>query len=294
MNPAELRALDTIGLPRFTPQQAKAIVDRVRKTGALVCDPPECEGSGIVIAGGGRYLDWSYVLVRWIRENLKCKLPIQVWHLGPREMPPAAIKLFNKLGAETVDAHAVMMKHPVREMGGWHLKTYAVRHCPWKSVYYLDADCFPSIAPEEVLNDVDVRKHGSLFFHDVGSHNSPWGYVDCSLTIPEKEWESGQFVWDKISGWMALRWAMWFCEHSDVFWNPQTGGHGDKFSDECAFRMTECPHLMGGPSTWQGWGIAHEFKGRLGWRHAMGMKRREHPMFPELQPLFEEWKSLRI
>lgn len=51
---SELRALDCIGLPRFTPQQAKAIIDRVRKTGALVSDPVPGEGTGIVIAGGGR------------------------------------------------------------------------------------------------------------------------------------------------------------------------------------------------------------------------------------------------
>jgi hypothetical protein len=290
MNPAELRALDTIGLPRFTPQQAKAIVDRVRKTGALVCDPPECEGSGIVIAGGGRYLSWSWVLVKRLRE-MGCKLPIQVWHLGPREMPAQAIKLFAKMGAETVDAHAVMMKHPVREMGGWVLKSYAITHCPWRHVLFLDADCTAEILPEEVMNDSDVRKHGSLFFYDVGKHHGPWGYIDCSLIPLENEWETGQMVIDKVTGWMAMRWINWMSEHSDVFYVTFMG---DKGVFEAGYRMAESPHLIGGPSTWSGWGISHSFKGREAFTHRMAAKRGEWPMEPWMQASFDEWKSLRI
>jgi len=289
---SELRALDCIGLPRFTCQQAKAIIDRVKKTGALVSDPIPGEGTGIVIGGGGRYLDWSYVLCRWLRHHLKCNLPIQVWHLGPKEMPGKASELFKQLDCETVDTFRIMLKNPVREMDGWILKSYAVRHCPWRHVLFLDADCLPALQPEEIFNDQDVQKVGSVFFHDVGKHNTGFGYVDWSLIPLENEFESGQFVLDKLKAWMGLQWTLWASEHaSECFYQT---GHGDKFVWECAMRSSESPHMIGGPSTWAGYGIEHQFKGRVAFRHAMAMKRREWPMFPELLPMFEEWKTIKL
>jgi hypothetical protein len=290
MTPAELRATDAIGLPRFTTQQAKAVIDLVRCKGLLNCDPPACEGRGIVIAGGGRYLSWAFVNCTRLRK-MGCNLPIQVWYLGTKEMPPWAIEMFKKLDVETVNAHEVMLKHPMREMGGWPLKTYAVRHCPWRQVIFQDADCIAQILPEEVFNDKDVQREGSLFFHDVGKHNSVWAYVDCGLSLPDKEFESGQFCWDKVSGWMALRWAMWQMEHTDVFFQT---GHGDKCSIQTSVLMSQCPHLMGGPSVWKGWGIEHSFKGRVAYTHLMGAKRHETAMPFGLQELFDEWNALTL
>ena len=288
---SELRGTDCIGLPRFTPQQAKAIINRVKKTGALVSEPPPCEGQGIVIAGGGRYLDWGYVLVRKLRA-MGCQLPIQMWHLGPKEMPGKCSDLFKQMDCETVDAHRVMMNHPVREMSAWVMKSYAVRHCPWRQVMFLDADCFPEILPEEIFNDKDVRSVGSLFFHDVGHHNSGFGYLDWSLLPLEREFETGQFLFDKHKAWLALCWILWASEHaSDVFYQT---GHGDKFVHEVSIRSSGVPHLIGGPSNWEGYGIGHQFKGRLAFKHAMAMKRREWPMFPELAPAFEEFKTFKF
>ena len=44
------------------------------------------EGRGIVICGGGaKYFPCAYVLVLLLR-HLQCLLPIEVWHLGAREM----------------------------------------------------------------------------------------------------------------------------------------------------------------------------------------------------------------
>lgn len=291
MTPAELQARDCIGLGRFTSQQCKAIVDLVRNKGALVSEPPEFQGRGIVIAGGGKYLSWTWVLLRWLRAELKCQLPIQVWHLGTKEMPGMSSKLMATLDAETVDAHRVMLQKPVREMNGWILKTYAVRHCPWRHTMFIDADCFPQINPEEIFNDVDVRRHQSLFFHDVGKHHGPWGYVNCGLLPLEKEWETGQFLWDKTTGWMALRWAMWMSEHTDVFYQDW---HGDKGVIEAAFRMSQNPYLMGDRSDWEGYGIGHYFKGKLAFRHMMATKRGEWPMEPWMKAAFEEWKTIRL
>lgn len=292
MTPSELRAVDCIGLPRFTAQQAKAVIDLVRSKGLLNCDPPPSEGRGIVIAGGGKYLSWTWVLLRHLRATLKTQLPIQVWHLGPNEVPGQSKRLFAQLDVECVDAHQVMMKYPVREMGGWPLKTYAVRHCPWEQVMFIDADCTPEVQPEELFNDKDVRQQGSLFFHDVGKHHPGcWGYVDCALLPLDKEWETGQFIWHKTKAWMALRWAMWMTEHTEVFYQTF---HGDKGVIEAALRMAQVPYLMGDKSEWEGYGIGHYFKGRKVFAHRMAQKRHEFPLDPWMQAAFEEWKTIKL
>jgi Mannosyltransferase putative len=291
VTPAELRATDCIGLPRFTAQQAKAVIDLVRSTGKLNCDPPACEGRGIVIAGGGKYLSWTWVLLRHLRATLKTQLPIQVWHLGPNEVPGQSKRLFAQLDAETIDAHQVMMKHPVREMGGWPLKTYAVRHCPWEQVMFCDADSFARVLPEELFNDKDVKSFGSLFFEDIAKHHKCWGYVDCGLIPLKQEWETGQFIWDKTKAWMALRWALWMHEHTDVFYQ---NFHGDKGVIEAAMRMSNCPYIMGEKTEWEGSGVGQYFKGRRVFSHMMATKRHEFPMEPWMQAAFEEWKTIKL
>ena len=287
---AELRGTDMIGLPRFTCQQAKAIIDRVKKTGALVSEPVPGEGTGIVIAGGGRYLSWTWVLLRWLRHELKCQLPVQVWHLGPKEMPGRSVELMSQLDAECVDAHRVMLKHPVREMGGWPLKSYAVRHCPWRHVLFSDADSFPQVDPQELFNDQDVQKHGSLFFHDVGVHHDPWFFVDWGMPM-ETEWETGQFIMDKAKAWMALQWTLWASEHTDVFYKT---AHGDKGIFHAAYRISESPVIMGDHSDWEGYGIGHYFKNRKVYSHMMATKRGEWPMEDWMKAAFEEWKTIKL
>ena len=66
----------------------RAIAERL---GALPPFPTDrFDGRGIVIcAGGVRMFINAYVLVRVLREILRCALPIELWHLGPGELSPA-------------------------------------------------------------------------------------------------------------------------------------------------------------------------------------------------------------
>lgn len=290
---AEFIAKDFIGLGRFLPAQAQAIVRMVKEEGVLsrIPSPAFTPDHGVVIAGGGRYLSWTWVLLRHLRETLKSSVPVQVWHLGPKEMPEWAKAHLSALDATTVDAHQVAQKHPVRELGGWTLKTYAVRHAPWQRVMFIDADCFPQVRPEDILHHRDAVTHGSLFFHDVGSHNSAWGYVDCGLSVPTLEWETGQFIWDKALAWTALQWALWMHEHTEVFFRTF---HGDKGVIEAAFRIAGDPHVMGPRSEWSGYGICHYLDNKPAFKHMMATKRGEHPMDPWMKAAFEEWSALSM
>ena len=64
-------------------------------------------GRGIVICGGGaKYFPCVYVLVRLLR-HLRCRLPVEVWHLGAEEMPKELRGLLAEQGAGCVDGLAM-------------------------------------------------------------------------------------------------------------------------------------------------------------------------------------------
>ena len=77
-------------------------------------------GRGIVVcAGGVRMFVNAYVLLRILREKLRCPLPIQLWHLGPQELSPVMRALLEELDVELIDAHAVQATHPGSIADGW-------------------------------------------------------------------------------------------------------------------------------------------------------------------------------
>ncbi len=67
-------------------------------------------GRGVVICGGGeKYLPSVYVLVRLLR-HLRCRLPIEVWHLGNTEMPEEVrglLETVSSLGTGTAPLNQV-------------------------------------------------------------------------------------------------------------------------------------------------------------------------------------------
>jgi len=298
----QVHAADSLGFTKFTEQQVRAMVQMLQRTGKLNSEPPRCTGQGIVIAGGGKYLAWSWVLVKWIR-SLHCQLPIQIWHLGKEEMPAWARGEFAKLDAETVDALALLPTHPHRMLGlyaaqkhwthaGWVLKNYAIIHAPWEQVLFLDADCFPATDPTPVMNSLEVRASGGLFFSDVANHApSVWGYLHCGISVPNKEWEAGQYIVNKRLGWVGLQWANFFNEHADVFFGLF---HGDKGTLEAGFRASECPHLVSTDCVWSGWGILQRWQGQDFSYHAMSFKRGEAGApLPLIADLFWQFEGIK-
>src|SRR3954451_9345490 len=86
-------------------------------------------GRGIVMAAGGpRHFTNAWVTLNVLRRVLGCTLPVQLWYLGPGEMSEQMLDLLRPLDVECVDALEVRQRHPVRRLGGWELKPYAIIH----------------------------------------------------------------------------------------------------------------------------------------------------------------------
>lgn len=201
-------------------------------------------GRGIVIcAGGPLYFTCAYVLVRLLRETLDCTLPIEVWYRGPGEMGPPMRAIMEALGVTLVDAYEIRKTHPMRNLGGWELKPYALVHCSFEEVLLIDADNVPVRDPAFLFDEAEYRRTGALFWPDLDSIARD----DPILEITGVEWregpwfESGQIVLDKRRCWEPLQLALYFNAHSDFYYRYV---YGDKDTFYLAWRICEAPFGM--------------------------------------------------
>jgi hypothetical protein len=252
--------------------------------------PGGFSGRGIVICGGGMgYFTNAWVAVRQLR-RLGCTLPVQNWHLGPREMDDTMRELMASLGVTCVDAMEVRLRHPSRILNGWELKCFALLHSPFREVLLLDADNVAVVNPEFLFDAPQFAGHGAIFWPDYGRmtpERSAWRVFDVPYR-DEPEFESGQIVLDKARCWRALSLAMWFNEHSDFFYRHIWG---DKDTFRFAWhRVGQCFAMPPFPiHTLEGTMCQHDFDGRRIFQHRNMKKwafRRENARVPGF--LFEQ------
>jgi len=228
------------------------------------------QGRGIVMcAGGPRYFACAWVCIKMLR-RLGCQLPIQVWHLGSQEMDQRMCSLLSSLGAECVDASKVRKRFPMRVMGGWELKPYAIIHSPFRKVLFLDADNVPVVNPEFLFQTQEFEKTGAIFWPDFEHSRQEKTLAiwrSCSLREPkEREFESGQILVDKKGCWRALQLTLWFNDNSDFYYRHV---HGDKETFHLAFRKVRQPYsLVSKPiERLAGTMCQHDFRGRRIFQH---------------------------
>jgi hypothetical protein len=210
-------------------------VDRFIET--IPSYPPRYEGRGIVIcAGGVKYFTNAWVCINLLRQ-LGCGLPIEVWHIGEKEMGDYMKSLLRPLGVECVDGQKLRRKYPIRHLHGWELKPYAIVHSRFQEILLLDADNVPLVDPEFLFDTPHFERFGAIFWPDFGRRLNVKAtpiWKSCGLRQPGKtEFESGQIVVHKKRCWRALRLALWFNEHSDFYYGFV---HGDKETFHLAFR----------------------------------------------------------
>ena len=205
--------------------------------------PGGFRGRGIVIPGGGpTYFTNAWVCIHILRSR-GCHLPIQLWHLGPREMDDPMRELLKPLGVECIDALEVRKQFPARILNGWELKPYAILHCPFEEVLLLDADNVAVMNPEFLFETPEYNEAGAVFWPDFGrmpASRSIWSV--CGVPYQdEPEFESGQIVVNKRVCWAAMTLAMWYNEQSDFFYQHF---HGDKETFHMAFRRLKHSYAM--------------------------------------------------
>jgi hypothetical protein len=242
-------------------------------------------GAGIVmLAGGPRHYTNAWVCLTMLRRVLGCRLPIQVWYLGPHEMSPRMLSLLERFEVECVDASEVERQHPRLAVGAWECKPYAILHSRFKDVILIDADNVPLIDPANLLSSPEYRATGALFWpdlHNLGREHPIWEI--CRVPYrDEPRFESGQVVLDKERSWKALHLTLHLNEHSDFYYRYI---RGDPETFHLAWRMLSQPFSM--PPTRPTWVVGlinpgdanfadvlqqHDFDGRIISQHRTGAK----------------------
>lgn len=289
--PHHRESLDSLRIGKLSEGQMRAVIEIIKTRGLLREPPPLPTGDrGIVISAGGKYADWGLVNARWTRE-IDPTIPIQVWHLGPEEIPARLRPHFLSLNVELVDAYEVRTRHWHRALKGWSIKQYAAMRAPWQMVLSLDADAFITAPPSHVLDDPDFIETGAFFCADINKcRTSDWAHFYAGVPPPAQEMESGYFAWDRTRAWEGIKMTHWIAEHAEV-WDRHL--YGDKSRPELGFGTTGTPFLFANEPQWRGWGIEHFWKGTSICHHGMGWKRGEHAApDPRLPRLFEWVRSL--
>ncbi|MEP6564102.1 MAG: hypothetical protein ABJB10_03120 [Mesorhizobium sp.] len=203
------------------------------------------DGRGIVIcAGGARMVTNAWVLVWLLRKTLHCRLPVEIWHLGPDEMSSGMCEMFESLGATVVDAHKVMARFPARISDGWQLKAYALIMSRFRDVLLLDADNVPVRDPAFLFDTPEYAQTGALFWPDaidIAATNPIW--AQTGLPAEQRtSLESGQLLVDKARHSHALQALLYLNEEADRYYRLI---YGDKDTFLVAWLATSSPcHVM--------------------------------------------------
>lgn len=226
------------------------------------------EGRGIVICGGGaKYLPSVWVTARMLR-HLGCRLPIQLWHLGPDEIDDRMATLLQNLGVAVVDGLQVQRNYPCRHLWGWVLKCYAILHSPFREVLLLDADNLPLRDPTPIFDWPEFRAAGAVFWadymHNDAEHHA-WN-IFGTPGRPDREFETGQVLVDKRTGWIPLQLVHHYDCHCDYYYQWV---YGDKETFHHAYRHLDAPFAIPecGPEWIEGCTCQHDFAGDWIWQH---------------------------
>jgi hypothetical protein len=236
--------------------------------------PDSHHGRGIVLCGGGpKYFPCAWVCIKMLR-YLGCQLPIQLWHLGSREVTSELAKLLSPLKVECVDALRVRKQFPARRLQGWELKPYSILHSSFREIVFLDADNVPTVDPSFLFETSEYKATGAIFWPDYSSPNKKalpiWRSTGLSQPT-EREFETGQIVLNKETCWRALCLTMWFNENSDFYYRYL---HGDKETFHLAFRKLRKSYALVPKSikSLQGTMCQHDFSGRRIFQHRNTLK----------------------
>lgn len=200
---------------------------------------------GVVICGGGsRLFPSTWVCVNLLRDQ-GCKLPIELWHLGPEELDSQMISLIEPLGVKCIDALKVRTTSPIRTLAGWELKAFSIVHSRFKRVMLLDADNMALSDVSRFFNWPEFISTGAVFWPDFGSlspDRKVWEITGVEYN-DEPEFESGQILIDKEKAWRPLLLTLWLNANSDFYFQYI---HGDKDTFHLAFRR--CFYAFAMPS----------------------------------------------
>jgi alpha 1,2-mannosyltransferase len=220
-----------------------------------ICEPDTTKFAdrGIVICGGSYHFLELWVTINTIRDT-GCKLPIELWYLGPTELSTELADALQPLGVQLKDGleHFPELNKPLKiyaldQVGftglrkdlfqahqtvtGFRLKSLALEAAQFKQALLLDADNSPYRDPTFLFEHQKFDKYGLLLWRDKFNISITRGLyevydelgLDRNLAVPEIE--SGQLVIDKVRRYKVLSLVNKMTWDAQYYYNWM---HGDK------------------------------------------------------------------
>ena len=211
-------------------------------------------GRGIVIVGGNqpKFQTSYWVAIHALRRS-GCALPIQLW-FPEREGPDCErADELRRMGvtihsfADLVDADAAGGAHGAAAMTNRFMyKIVALVFSSFQEVLLMDSDNIVLSDPSSLFASELYESRGSILWMDFwrGSAAPDLASVLGAGAAANHTHESGQMVMDKKRTWEALRLALFFNAHADVFYPLTVNymGLGDKEIVSTAFLHLRTPY----------------------------------------------------
>ncbi|KAF9925559.1 hypothetical protein FBU30_004672 [Linnemannia zychae] len=125
------------------------------------------KGRGLVFCAGDNQFEFVVTAIQAIRNRLKSKLPIQVYHMGEEDLSKPRQKYLTEMaeGIEVVDVTAILDNSHMK-LGGWAIKPFAMLASNFEEVMFVDADAYFLQDPAVLFDDPGYMATGALFFYD--------------------------------------------------------------------------------------------------------------------------------
>lgn len=223
--------------------------------------PAPCEGRGIVICtsaksgrSSGKHLHNGYFPASWVNyhelRRFGCDLPVTMAFLGFDEMDPYLTNILIDMGINLIDLRWIdWTKDRMRILAGWETKIFAIEHCQYDEVLFLDADNIPLKNPSHLFDTYQFRETGAIFWPDVSpSRRSEWVPKEVWHAIGEEyrpytDFESGQLMFSKKKCFNEMKVCRLLNEYSD-YWYKLV--FGDKSTFFLAWQKLGTPYGIPG------------------------------------------------
>ena len=208
-------------------------------------------GRGVVILGGGAYMQAAWVAVGMLRRS-GCTLPAEMWFLeaelpGPLLGAALAARGVRVRSVDEITPHASERLFRSGAPGfGYRLKAAVIVFSAFREVLYLDSDNVVLSDPTDLFTFPPYVATGALFWPDYWSESvAPDFYaVTGGAGRLVGTTESGQILMDKRTAWAPLLLALFLNLQGDLYYNLLTNymGAGDKETFRAAMLMLNRTH----------------------------------------------------
>lgn len=125
------------------------------------------KGKGIVISSGDEHAKFAFLLIKTLREVLKCSLPIEVMYADVNDLSIDNRALFMQYkDVEVIDLSTLIIANRLNDVGGWWWKSYSLLMTSFSEVILMDADVLFTREPASLFSHPIYTKDGVILFRD--------------------------------------------------------------------------------------------------------------------------------